>query len=241
MSGNWFSLKSQKKKSEYEIELIRFLINQLGYKPKALTYFHRALNHKSIAHTEGSLSNERLEFLGDAVLDAVIAEFLYEKFTKEDEGHLTKLKAKLVSRQSLSQIGTNLGLRNFIRYQKSSSINLTTLEGNAFEAILGAIFLDGGFDAVRKTINHYILRVHVDLSTILEEEIDFKSKLHIWAQRNKLNIEFLTAQESLDKGVWHYEMVVELNGQKYGYGKGTSKKIAEQKASKETLSLLGEI
>ena len=237
----FFSFRSQRK-SEKELSLIRFLIKEFGYRPKDLLLFKIALTHKSISNTSKKLvSNERLEFLGDTILDAIIADFLYHKFPEEDEGYLTKIKAKIVSRKSLAAIGNSMNIAEHIVYQKGRSIRLATLEGNAFEAIIGAIYLDGGYEAVKKCVDHYVLRLHVDLSILLEKEIDFKSKLYIWAQKNQLDIDFETLQEDLTDGKWTYEVEVSINNNKYGRGMGSSKKAAEQMASKETLSLMGEI
>lgn len=237
----WFSFRSQPK-SEKDLSLIRFVIKNFGYRPKDLLLFKIALTHKSVSNTSRKLeSNERLEFLGDTILDAVIADFLYHKFPEEDEGYLTKIKAKVVSRKSLATIGNSMNIADHIIYQKGRSIRIATLEGNAFEAVIGAIYLDGGYQAVKKCIHHNVFRLHVDLSSLLEKEIDFKSKLYIWAQKNHLNIEFKTLREDLNEGKWTYEVEVTINNKPYGRGTGPSKKAAEQMASKETLSLMGEI
>lgn len=239
MSG-WFSFRLQPKTKE-ELDLIRFMIRKLGYRPENIHLFRQALTHKSISNNTGASSNERLEFLGDAILDAVIAEYLYTKFPNEDEGYLTKLKSKVVSRQTLGGIAESIGVEKHIIYQKGRAIKLSTLEGNAFEALIGAIYLDGGFEAVKRTIFHHVFRLHVDLNSLLEKEIDFKSKLFIWAQKNKLDIEFNVLEESSVNGSWRYEIEVTINKQPYGRGVGESKKIAEQAASKETLILMGEL
>lgn len=239
MSG-WFSFRFQPKTKE-ELDLIRFVIRQLGYRPENIQLFREALTHKSISNNTGERSNERLEFLGDAILDAVIAEYLYTKFPNEDEGYLTKLKSKVVSRQTLGGIAESIGVENHIIYQKGRAIKLSTLEGNAFEALIGAIYLDGGFEAVKRTIYHHVFRLHVDLSSLLEKEIDFKSRLFIWAQKNKLDIEFNVLEESSVNGSWRYEIEITINKQPYGRGVGESKKIAEQGAARETLMLIGEL
>jgi ribonuclease-3 len=208
-----------------------------------LNYFREAVTHSSITYVDATVevSNERLEFLGDAILDAIIAEFLYQKFPDQDEGYLTKVKSKVVSRKTLSEIGEELGLRTILRYSKSRSINMSSLEGNAFEAIIGAIYLDGGYDVTKRIIHQYVFRKYVDLNKVLEEEIDFKSKLFIWCQKRKLNLEFTVISEENNHGNWKYEVVAFVNGKNYGKGSGTSKKAAEQAAAKETLLLVGEI
>ncbi|MBP5983623.1 MAG: ribonuclease III [Fluviicola sp.] len=231
------------KKSDDDLRLTKFFIDRFGYRPKQLNYFREAVTHSSITYVDATVevSNERLEFLGDAILDAIIAEFLYQKFPDQDEGYLTKVKSKVVSRKTLSEIGEELGLRTILRYSKSRSINMSSLEGNAFEAIIGAIYLDGGYDVTKRIIHQYVFRKYVDLNKVLEEEIDFKSKLFIWCQKRKLNLEFTVISEENNHGNWKYEVVAFVNGQNYGKGSGTSKKAAEQAAAKETLLLVGEI
>jgi len=225
------------------LALIRFFIARFGYRPKNLQLFIEAITHKSISFSSTSkeFSNERLEFLGDAVLDAIIAEFLFQKFPDRDEGYLTKVKSKVVSRKTLSDIGEELELRNVLRYNKGRSINLNSLEGNAFEAIIGAIYLDAGYEVTKKIIHHYIFRRYVDLNKILEEEIDFKSKLFIWSQKRRLALEFIVLREENNGGNWLYEIEVQVNGVSYGKGVGASKKVAEQAGAKETLMLMGEL
>ena len=133
-----------KKKSEGELALIKFIIDHFGYRPKSLVNFYLALSHRSANPGEDEQSNERLEFLGDAILDAVVAEFLYKKYPGNDEGYLTKLKSKVVNRKNLSEIGSKMKIRTVLRFSTARNLNVASLEGNAFEALIGAIYLDGG-------------------------------------------------------------------------------------------------
>ena len=227
-------------KSKEELELIGFILKKFGYRPKELRYFFKAITHKSFRNQEIEFSNERLEFLGDAVLDSVVADYLFVKFEDEDEGYLTRIKSKIVNRKTLSDIGEAMNIREILRYNQARSINLNTLEGNAFEAILGAIYLDGGYDSVKKSVQNYVFRNYVNINRLLEEEIDFKSKLFIWCQKKKLQLSFDVLKEVNTGSGWVYEVEVEINGKKYGRGKGGAKKLAEQVAAKETLELLGE-
>jgi ribonuclease III len=230
------------KYSEEERKLVRFLKEKFGYTPNNIDMFMRAVTHKSMAfNKENEESNERLEFLGDAAIDAIMAEYLFLKFPNEDEGYLTKIKAKLVSRKNFSEIAENIGIRDILRYQKGRAININTIEGNAFEALMGAIFLDQGYDSLKKVLNQYVMTRFADINKVLEEEIDFKSKLFIWCQKNRLEVEFKTLTEENHGGFWKYSMIAIINDKPYGMGSGSSKKIAEQAASRETLELMGEL
>lgn len=231
-----------KKKTNEELKVIRFVLAEFGYKPQKAAYFIQALTHKSSLTDHKQLAaNERLEFLGDSILDAVVASFVYEKYPEIDEGQLTKIKSRIVNRKSLSAIGERMGIRKHLIYSQGRSINLAGLEGNAFEALIGAIYLDGGFDKTQRVLKNTVFRKHLNLNKLLEEELDFKSALFIWCQRKKLALEFLLSDEQFIEGKAVYEMTVNINRTAYGKGKGHSKKEAEQAAAKETLGLMGEI
>lgn len=231
----------RKKISEEERIIIAFVQRSFGYTPKNTLYFKRALTHKSISHNNDDLSNERLEFLGDAILDSVIAEMLFHRYPEEDEGYLTKIKSKIVNRRTLSLIGEEMEIGSVLRYNKGRSIKMSTIEGNAFEALIGAMYLDGGYYVVKTSLNDHILKKYIDLNQILEEEIDFKSKLFIWSQKNRLPLDFEVISEENQGTSWNYIVRVMINEQEFGRGLGTSKKRAEQAAAKETLELLGEV
>jgi ribonuclease-3 len=207
-----------------------------------VSYFTRALTHKSfLLEEKHDFANERLEFLGDAILDAVVAEFLYTKYPEDDEGYLTKLKSRIVNRKSLAAIGEKMNIRSMLIYNQARSVNLATLEGNAFEAIIGAIYLDGGFEKTKLVLIKHVFRNYLNFNQLLSEELDFKSKLFIWCQKKKLPLDFQLVQETHLNGQWNYEMAVLVNRTEYGRGKGFSKKDAEQAAARETLQLMGEI
>ena len=231
-----------KKKTNEELQVIRFVLAEFGYKPQKASYFIQALTHKSsLSDHEQLAANERLEFLGDSILDAVVASFVYDKYPEIDEGQLTKIKSRIVNRKSLSAIGERMGIRKYLIYSQGRSINLAGLEGNAFEALIGAIYLDGGFDKTQSVLKNTVFRKHLNLNKLLEEELDFKSALFIWCQRKKLALEFILSDEQFIEGKAVYQMTVQINRTAYGKGKGHSKKEAEQAAAKETLALMGEI
>jgi ribonuclease-3 len=179
--------------------------------------------------------------LGDAILDSIIAEYLFKRFPGEDEGYLTKIKAKIVNRKTLSDIGNTLNLSQFIRFNNSRNTNLATLEGNALEAIIGAIYLDSNYEKTKISVELYLFAKHVDFNQLLEQEIDFKSRMYIWAQKNRLSLDFEVISRLNEGENWTYTVQVRINQQSYGRGTGNSKKEAEQKAAKETLTLIGDI
>lgn len=228
-----------KKKDTASLDLSSFIIKKFGYRPKKMDLFKRALTHKSYSNTKGIESNERLEYLGDTVIDMIVAEYLFEKFPDKDEGFLTKVKAKIVNRKMLSAIGEELELHKFLKYKTGRSIRIATIEGNAFEAIIGAIYLDSNYETTKKVFRSRIIRNYIDLNEVLEQEIDFKSALLIWCQRNKHEIIFKIVDEASKDNNYMYTASVVIDKKKWGIGKGQSKKEAEQQASKETLGLLG--
>ena len=229
-----------KKREPAEQRLIEFLAIKFNYRPKNIGLFVDALTHKSYSNTRANVSsNERLEYLGDTVIDLIVAHYLYEKFPKEDEGYLTKLKAKIVNRKMLSYIGGEINLADYIRYRKGRSIRISTIEGNAIEALIGAIYLDSNFEITKEIFKNHILRKFIDFKEVLSQEMDFKSSLLIWGQKNKFAISFEITDNARKENKFVYTSVVIINKKEWGMGKGTSKKEAEQQASKETMTLLG--
>ena len=198
------------------------------------------MTHKSYSNTRSNVeSNERLEYLGDTVIDLIVAEYLFEKFPNKDEGFLTKVKSKIVNRKMLSAIGAEIELAKHIRFKTGRSIRIATIEGNAFEALIGALYLDSDYNTTKKIFNSRIIRNYINLNEVLEQEIDFKSALLIWGQKNKLNVKFEIEEEAAKSNNFEYTSRVIINEKKWGLGKGQSKKEAEQHASNQTLALLG--
>ena len=234
---------SSNKFNEHEKRVSRLMSSVFGYKPARMHYFVEALTHKSFTYKEKDkhISNERLEFLGDAIIDAAVAEYVFFKFPEEPDGYLTKVKSKLVNRKTLSELGSAMGIETILLYDDSRPINLDSLQGNAFEAIIGAIYLDGGYQKAKSCLLDSVFPRFLDINQVLEEEIDFKSRLMIWAQRNKILLEFAVLDSKQAGGEAEHIMEVRINGNSYGRGKASSKKAAEQLAAKETLVLIGEI
>jgi len=234
-----FFFKKKTHPSE-NIELSTFLLKRLGHRPKNIKLFEKAFTHKSYSNTKsGVKSNERLEYLGDRVIDLIVADYLFEKFPKKNEGDLTKIKSKIVSRKMLSELGAKIALLNHIKYSKNRSINTPTLEGNAFEALIGALYLDAGYETTKKLFKQYIINKYIDLDKVMKEESDFKSTLLIWGQKNKLPVKFNMLENASKHNNYIYVINVLINNETWGLGKGKNKKEAEQNASRETLELLG--
>lgn len=227
-----FKLLSKKPKlSSFEAEVKDYIKLTFGYTPKAIENYVIAFTHKSFSrnlkHTE---TNERLELLGDAVLDAVVADFLFHRYRNETEGFISKLKSKIVSRNTLNKIGENLNIYPIIRKNISEKQKVYSLNGNALEALLGAIYLDQGFNKTLEIIKYKIIQKHLDIEVLLKQETDFKSKLLIWAQQNKKNAEFILKNE-INPSNPIFEVSFQLDGETIATAKDRSKKRAEQKVS----------
>ncbi len=229
-----------KKKNDDILSLPAYVAKKTGYRPKNIKLFETAFSHKSFSNPlEGVASNERLEFLGDRVIDLIVAEYLFSKFPNKPEGDLTKIKSKIVNRKMLAQIGKEMDMLSYIKYNKGQSINTDTIVGNAFEALVGAIYLDSDYQITKHIFNASIIRNYINLTKVMEEEIDFKSTLLILCQKNKLDLKYNMKQEAAKENDFTYIFTVDINGKEWGIGKGKNKKTAEQNASKETLELMG--
>lgn len=215
-----------------------FIEDLIGVAPKNIKFYKTAFIHKSSTdkQRDGLETNERLEYLGDAILGAVIALELYTRYPNEDEGFLTKTRSKIVNRAALNAVGKSLGLDSYITAQSSLSFEKTHILGDALEAIIGAIFVDRGYEATRKFIVQKILTDQIDVNALIIDDGNYKSNLIEYCQRFKLQIAFETEEHPYSKsGVPEFIAVVIVNGEVRGHGNGASKKEAQQMASKEAL------
>lgn len=176
-------------------------------------------------------SNERLEFLGDAILDSIVAEFLFEQYPHKDEGFLTKMKSKIVNRKSLNHIGSILKLETLIKRQKG--INKGSIEGNAFEALVGALFIDAGFKKTKRIVLKLISK-HISLSNLENNDTDFKSMLYQWCQKERKNVEARFIRFETETG-FAYKATLFIDNRLIGEGKGLSKKTAEKLAAQSAI------
>ncbi len=222
-----------------EKELYSSLYKILGFYPHNIEFYKQALLHKSIhkRNDKGKpLNNERLEFLGDAVLDAVVGYIVYQHFEGKREGFLTNARSKLVSRETLGKVANEMGLGCLIMTACHSTSHNSYVEGNAFEALIGAIYLDRGYDACMYFIEKQLLGKYINLDKIAFKEVNFKSKLLEWAQKNRVRVEYRLVNQKVDKDSnVMFCFTVMIEGVEGESASGYSKKEAQQLASKETL------
>ena len=224
------------KKTPEDKAFTQYLRNLFGVRPRNLGLFRQALRHKSAA-TEIRKgvkdSNERLEYLGDSILDAVIAQYLYIQYPYKDEGYLTKLRSKIVSRNNLNALAEALKLDKHLEVNVHQTIHHKSLLGNAFEALIGALYLERGYDKTRDIVINRILEKHIDLRALEKLEHNYKSKMLEWAQKERKKVSFrVTDEEDLGyKKIYRIAMFIE--GEESGRGEGSSKKEAEQAAAED--------
>ena len=225
-----------------EKELFSSLYDILGFYPRNIHYYRQAMMHKSIGRRNDKgkpLNNERLEFLGDAILDAVVGDIVYRHYEGKREGFLTNTRSKLVSRETLGKLANEMGLSQLILSAGHSNSHNSYVGGNAFEALVGAIYLDRGYDACMWFWEKRVLDKYINLDKVAFKEVNFKSKLLEWSQKNKVCMEYrMLKQKKDDNGspIFSFQVLIEgIEGEK---GSGFSKKEAQQIASRDTLQKL---
>lgn len=220
--------------------LLKAIQQITGNKPSNLQLYKLALIHSSVAKEmrDGYReSNERLEYLGDAILGAVVAEYLFKKYPYRDEGFLTEIRSRIVSRESLNLLARKIGLDNLVVYDakrsKSSPQSFKYLYGDAMEAFVGAVFLDKGFHFCRRFIIEKLLGNHFDMDEVVETDTNYKSRLIEWAQRNNKQVRFELLSERAHGSHRQFKVQVILDGEEVSRGNGYSKKKAEQDAARK--------
>jgi ribonuclease-3 len=210
----------------------------IGFTPGSRQLYKTAFCHSSIADNEYE-SNERLEFLGDAVLGAVIADYLYKKFPYKPEGYLTDIRSKMVSRSQLNAIALKMGVADLITYNEADGLlNKRSLAGNTLEALVGAIFLDKGFAISKKFVIRKIVKPYLDIEEIQVSEFNYKSKLLEWSQKNGRRLHYEIKHHSRSRHRTLYKVAAVIDGKEYGLGEDTNKKNAEKQAAKNTFAVL---
>jgi ribonuclease-3 len=223
-------------KNKTDLKLKQSLKTLLGFTPTNISLYKQAFLHSS---KKENLSNERLEFLGDAVLGAVIAEYLFKLFPYKDEGFLTLLRSKIVNGQSLHHLALKFGIDKHLKANLNQAEKLkSSAYGDAFEALIGAVYLDKGFATTKTFIINRIIKIHVDIDSLLVTNEDYKSQLQIYAQKHKLPLEYKLLSEVQKGKDKIFTVQVVLGGKHYVSFEHYSKKVAEQKAAQLTLEKL---
>ncbi|MCS6795302.1 MAG: ribonuclease III [Raineya sp.] len=232
-----------KKYPPQEQRLISFVKNLTGSKPLNLSLYKLALIHSSVAiqtpNQNFRLSNERLEYLGDAVLGLIVAEYLYKKFPYKDEGFLTEIRSRIVNRESLNQLAYKIGLTELIEVETNIQIRGNqSIAGDAMEAFIGAVYLDKGFEFCRKFVLKRLLYAHLDLDKVIQTNLNYKSLLIEYAQKYGKNIEFVLIDEKNYRNLITFTVEVRLDGKSISQGMGQNKKKAEQAAAEKAVQIL---
>lgn len=241
--SNWlrfpFILSSEKRK------FYRLIRNITGFWPGNIALYRQAFRHHSVANVLKEKgfknSNERLEYLGDSILSAIVAEYLFRKFPYKNEGFLTEMRSKVVSRESLNELSVKMGVDKLVEFdarQFDNPLNRRALYGNAFEALIGAVYLDQGYLAAKRFVYEKILSYHIDVEKLETTEKNFKGKLLEWAQKNSKALDFQLLEEVRSGKMKLYKIQVMLDNEVCGIGEDYSKKKAEQIAAEKACERL---
>ncbi len=223
--------------------LYRSFYDILGFYPRKIELYRQALTHKSMSVKEGGgrlSNNERLEYLGDAILDAVVGDILYNHFQGKREGFLTSVRSRVVQRETLGYLADEMGLTDLIRSNLMGRTHNNYMAGNAFEALVGAVYLDRGYEYCKWFVRNRILGKYINLDRIAYKESNFKSRLLEWCQKYHVNAKFELLEESKEEGTMSplFLTRVLISGMECGRGIGYSKKESHQQSAKEALTKL---
>ena len=212
----------------------------LGFYPFNITLYEQALLHKSssIKLKDGRwINNERLEFLGDAILDAIVADIVFKEFEYKKEGFLTNMRSKIVQRETLNRLALELGIDKLIKTSTKNTTPNTHMYGNALEALIGAIYLDQGYRAAKKFVLERLIQKHLNIDSVAELEANYKSRLIEWSQKQKISVSFDLIDSFVDENNTPiFKTAVVITGEQAGIGIGYSKKESQQKAAKEAFN-----
>ncbi len=224
-----------KSKNDQDFLFSSTLKGIIGKRPKNLELYKISFRHTSV---KGD-SNERLEYLGDAILGSVVAEFLFKKFPFKDEGFLTEIRSRIVKRESLNRIAMRMGIHNLIDYDKKSVSRTGSLYGNALEAFIGAIYLDRGYEFTKKYIVGNMIYHYIDMDDLVNNNTNYKSTILEWAQKQQKKISFTISQVDEGKNKKMFTAELLLDNELIAEGCNNNKKKAEQAAAKKAITVLG--
>ena len=215
------------------------LRNVLGFSPGNVLLYKAALTHRSIKDA-ASENNERLEYLGDAILSAIVADFLFKKYPYKEEGFLTEMRSKMVNRTTLNDIAVKMGMRKITQFNRfDSSLKMSQIFGNTLEAVVGAIYLDKGFKKTKKWVLERVIIPYLFMDDLENLEINHKNKLYGWANKNGKNLEFETIDEHMEGGRRLFTVGAVVNGELISQGRAYNKKDASQIAAQLAMDKLG--
>ena len=227
--------QNDKKKKEFKKQLN----NILGFTPGNVSLYKTALSHRSVREGADE-NNERLEFLGDAVLSSIIAHYLFRKYPYKGEGFLTEMRSKMVNRQKLNEIALKMGLKKITFYNKfDNALKISQIFGNTLEALIGAVFLDKGYKKTHQWVEEYIIFPHLFTDDLESIEINIKNKLYGWANKNGKALEFATLDEKFENGRRLFTIAATVDGEIVSQAKGYNKKDASQIAAQLAVEKLG--
>jgi ribonuclease-3 len=236
-------LKKQKPLLPEQKGFYSFLKEILPFPPRNLPLYQTAFITRSdtLYINDLPVNNERLEFLGDTVISTIVAEYLYNLFPEKDEGSLTKLRARIVNRNTLNEIALTLGMDKHVKYTLQSENQHRHIYGDVFEAFIGALFLDHGYRKTKKFFLKTLFRKYIPFQEILDNNTDFKSLMVEWAQKNRIRISFVTREQKEINGKHIFRTLLQTGNEILGTGSGRSKKEAEQDAAKVAYGRIHEI
>lgn len=214
----------------------------LGFYPDRIDLYKEAMTHRSssVRSKEGKwVNNERLEFLGDAILDAIVADILYKRFVQKKEGFLTNMRSRIVQRETLNKLSVELGIDTLIISSTRNLAHNTNIYGDALEVLIGAIYLDQGYRVAKRFVFETMIKQHLNMEKVLKSEVDFKSRLIEWGQKNKVDVHFELTDSTHDvQNNPIFVSCVKVAGVEVGSGKGYSKKESHQLAAKTAIKRL---
>ncbi len=215
----------------------------LGFYPDKIEYYQLAVRHRSVAVPTNDgllLSNERLEFLGDAILNSVVTDILYRRYENQREGFLTNTRSKIVKRESLNQLAFDIGLDKLMLASRHTNQHTNnSIYGNALEALMGAIYLDYGYKKCKRFVEQRLIKTFIDLDQLAQGEVNFKSKIIEWGQKNRLDVQFVLVGEQLSKENKHlFCTELTISGKPICQASGSSKKESQQKAAAKAFELI---
>lgn len=236
----WNLLTLSKSNSKEDKKLVTAIKTIAGFAPTNLALYKLATLHSSRAKEKNGFreSNERLEYLGDAILGAAVADYLFKKYPFKDEGFLTEIRSRIVNRESLNNLARKVGVSAIVQFDDKNTQLKQVILGNALEALVGAIYLDKGYLRTKKFVIDKLIGPYFDLEVVVNSNTNHKSKIIEWAQRNANEIRFEVTDVKKGKNSKEFSAQVIIGEQPYGLGFGYTKKKAEQDAAEKTCALL---